>query len=123
LARWGLCLEEIEDLGFRLEQFCRYFNPPMRTKTRDTSRYGFHYLSELLRMDKHRNMATISRNTGQSAQNMHYFISNSPWSACAVLDRIQEAIISRGEIDSGAMLLLDESADEKAGEYSGGTAR
>ena len=95
----------------------------MRTKTRDTSRYGFHYLSGLLRMDKHRNMATISRNTGQSAQNMQHFISNSPWSSRALLDRIQEAIISRGEIDTGAMLLLDESADEKAGEYSVGTAR
>lgn len=95
----------------------------MRTRTRDTSQYGFHYLSGLLRMNQDRNMANISRNTGQSPQNMQHFISNSPWLARALLNRIQEAIISRGEVDTGAMLLLDESADEKAGEYSVGAAR
>jgi SRSO17 transposase len=95
----------------------------MRTKTRDTSYYGFHYLSGLLRMDKKRNMANISRNTGQSPQNMQHFISNSPWSARALLNRIQAAIISRGEVETEAMLLLDESANEKAGKYSVGAAR
>ena len=95
----------------------------MRTKTRDTSQYGFHYISGLLRMETKRNIANISRKTGQSMQNMQHFISNSPWSACEVITLIQEEIISRGEMDEGAMLLLDESANEKAGKYSVGAAR
>ncbi len=95
----------------------------MRTRTRDTSQYGFHYLSGLLRLDKNRNMVNISRNTGQSPQNMQHFISHSPWSARALIRRIQEAITSRGEMETGAMLLVDESANEKAGQYSVGAAR
>ena len=68
-------------------------------------------------------MANISRKTGQSSQNMQHFISQSPWSARELMTRIQEDIISRGEMDEGAMLLLDESANEKAGKYSVGAAR
>jgi SRSO17 transposase len=74
-------------------------------------------------MDIGRNIANISRKTGQSSQNMQHFISNSPWSARELITRIQEEIISRGDLDEGAMLLLDESADEKAGKYSVGAAR
>jgi len=54
---------------------------------------------------------------------MQHFISQSPWSGGEVIARIQEAIIGRGELAEGAMLLLDESADEKAGKYSVGAAR
>lgn len=74
-------------------------------------------------MDKGRNVANISRKTGQSSQNMQHFIGNSPWSARELVSRVQEDITSRGEMDEGAMLLLDESADEKAGQYSVGAAR
>lgn len=95
----------------------------MRTKTGDTSEYGIHYVSGLLRMDTERNIVNISRKTGQSSQNMQHFISHSPWSARKLIARIQEEIISRGEMDEGAMLLLDESANEKAGKYSVGAAR
>jgi SRSO17 transposase len=95
----------------------------MRTRTRDTSHYGYHYLSGLLRMNSKRNIANISRQTGQSIQNMQHFISHSPWSARALIDRLHEVIISRGDLDQGAMLVVDESADEKAGQYSVGAAR
>lgn len=95
----------------------------MRTKTRDTSDYGFHYLSGMLRMETKRNIANISRKTNQSIQNMHHFMSNSPWSARKLLDRIREDMMSRGELAEGVMLILDEVADEKAGEYSVGTSR
>lgn len=95
----------------------------MRTATRDTSDYGLHYLSGLLRMDSQRNMAQIGRQTGVSEQNMQHFMSNSPWPGRAVIEGIQEEIKQRGELREGAMLLLDESADDKAGEYSVGAGR
>jgi len=95
----------------------------MRTPTRDTSAYGLHYLSGLLRMNSRRNMAQIGRQTGVSEQNMQHFMSNSPWPGCAVIEGIQEEIKLRGELSAGAMLILDESADDKAGEYSVGAGR
>lgn len=95
----------------------------MRTATRDTSEYGLHYLSGLLRMDSQRNMAEIGRQTGVSEQNMQHFMSHSPWPGRAVIEGVQEEIKQRVELSEGAMLLLDESADDKAGEYSGGAGR
>jgi SRSO17 transposase len=95
----------------------------MRTQTRDTSEYGLHYLSGLLRMNGQRNMAHIGRQTGVSEQNMQHFMSNSPWPGRAVIEGIREEIKLRDELSEGAMLLLDESADDKAGTYSVGAGR
>jgi SRSO17 transposase len=95
----------------------------MRTPTRDTSEYGLDYLSGLLRMDSRRNIAQIGRQTGVSEQNMQHFMSNAPWSGRAVIEGIQEEIKQRGELSEGAMLVLDESADDKAGDYSVGAGR
>ena len=95
----------------------------MRTATRDTSAYGLHYLSGLLRMDSERNMAQIGRQTGVSEQNMQHFMSNSPWPGRAVIAGIQEEIKLRGELNAGAMLVLDESAEDKAGAHSVGAGR
>ena len=95
----------------------------MKTRTRDTSEYGLHYVSGLLRMETKRTITNISRKTEQTMQNIHHFISNSPWSARTLLDRIQEAILDRGELGENTMLLLDESGNEKSGRYSAGTGR
>lgn len=51
LNQWGLPLDEIEQLGQRLTDFYDQFRSPIRTTTRDTSEYGLHYLSGLLRME------------------------------------------------------------------------
>jgi len=74
-------------------------------------------------MDSRRNMANIGRQTGVSEQNMQHFMSNSPWSGCAVIEGVQEELKQRGELSAGAMLVLDESANDKAGEYSVGAGR
>jgi SRSO17 transposase len=95
----------------------------MKTKTRDTSEYGLHYVSGLLRMESERTIANISRKTEQAMQNMQHFISQSPWSARQLLDRIREAMLGRVEFGSGTMLLLDESGNEKSGKSSVGTSR
>ncbi len=92
------------------------FKRGMHTATCDTSDYGLHYLSGLLRMVSRRNIASIGRQTGVSEQNMQHFMSNSPWPGRAVIEGIQEEIKLRSELSAGAMLLLDESADDKAGD-------
>ena len=82
-----------------------------------------HYVSGLLRMETERTISNISRKTKQSMQNMQHFISNSPWSARKLLDRIREAMLERDELREGAMLLLDESGNEKSGKQSLGSSR
>ena len=59
VSRWGLDITECEQLGERLEQFWQEYAHLLKTKTRDTSDYGFHYLSGLLRMEAKRNKAQI----------------------------------------------------------------
>ena len=121
--QWGLPLDEIRQLGQRLKRFYNRFRSCIRTKTRDTSEYGLQYVSGLLRMETGRTMANIGRKTDVSKQNMHHFVSNSPWSGPTVVTAIQDDVKQHPEFQSGAMLVLDESAEEKAGDHSAGAAR
>jgi SRSO17 transposase len=121
--QWGLPLDEIDQLGQRLVQFVKQFSLCLRNRTHDVSEYTFHYLSGLLRMKANRNMAEIGRKVGVPPQNVQHFMSNSPWSALAVIDAVQDEIKEHPEFRSGAMLALDESADQKAGEHSAGASR
>ncbi len=54
---------------------------------------------------------------------MHHFMTNSPWSAQSVLMAIRQEIAQVPEFAQGSMLLLDESADEKASADSVGCGR
>lgn len=94
----------------------------MRTKTRDTSEYGYHYVSALLRMESERNMANIGRKSEQPVQNMQHFISESPWSARSVIGALQDDIGAEAAFVE-SVLVIDESADAKAGEVSAGAGR
>ena len=69
--QWGLLLDEIRQLGYRLKCFYDRFRSCTRTTTRDTSEYGLRYVSGLLRMETGRTMANIGRKTDVSKQNMH----------------------------------------------------
>lgn len=95
----------------------------MRTQTRDTSNYGYWYLSGLLRMETKRTMTNIGRQTKVAPQNMQHFMSKSPWSGPDLVTAVQSKVARRAEFQQGAMLLVDESADEKAGDQSAGTGR
>jgi SRSO17 transposase len=95
----------------------------MRTKTRDTSEYGYHYVSGLLRMENKRTMANISRKANVPQQNTQHFMSNSTWPGLTLIAEVQNDVKRHAEFQSGAMLLLDESADEKAGGHSAGASR
>lgn len=121
--QWGLPLDEIEQLGCRLKDFCNRFRSCFRTRRRDSSEYGLHYVSGLLRMEAKRTMANISRKTDSPYQNLHHFMSNSPWSGPGLIVGVQDDIKRHPEFQTGAMLVLDESADEKAGGYSAGASR
>ncbi len=95
----------------------------MRTQTRDTSRYGYAYLSGILRMESGRNMAAISRQTDVDEQAMQHFMSQSPWSGPRLVEKIHGEVGCRPELQEEAMLLLDESGDEHGNTATVGAAR
>lgn len=95
----------------------------MRTRTRDTSQYGLDYISGLLRMKTKRNINTIARTAGVSEQNMQQFMSDSPWSGHDLISVLQQDISAHPQFQAESVLLIDESADEKAGEHSAGSGR
>ena len=120
--QWGLPLAEVAKLGERLVEFYRRFGQYFRTKTRDTSEYGLKYISGLLRMETDRNLANIGRKTGVAGQNLQQFVSDSSWSEEAVVLAVENEIKVHPAFQE-AVLVLDESAEEKAGEHSAGAAR
>ncbi len=94
----------------------------MRTRRRDTSEYGYKYISGLLRMETDRNLANVGRKTKVSGQNLQHFISNSPWSGRSLIEAVQDEIKVHPAFQQ-AILVLDESAEEKTGPESAGAGR
>jgi SRSO17 transposase len=117
-----LPLEEIAKLGERLVTFYQRFGCYFRTRTRDTSEYGLKYIGGLLRMENDRNLANVSRKTGISGQNLQHFVSNSSWSGEEVILAVENEVKVHPAFQE-AVLVLDESAEEKAGEHSAGAGR
>jgi SRSO17 transposase len=124
--RWGLSEEAIADLGKRLVDYWGRFRGCFKTKTRDTSAHAWSYLRGLLSLEGERNMANIARRVvdpNDDGQKLQQFISDSPWSGQAVLAQIQREIATTPGLQTGGILILDESADEKAGAKSAGAGR
>lgn len=124
--RWGLPAEAIADLGNRLHRFWERFRRCFRTKTRDGAEHAWTYLRGLLLMKTKRNFANIDRRVigpEREGQSLQHFMSDSPWPARAVIEQVQQEIASTPGLAQGGVLLLDESADEKAGEKSAGAGR
>ena len=74
-------------------------------------------------MEDNRNITNIGRQSQVEPQNLHHFMSNSPWPGPGLIGAVQTKVKQRPEFQSGAMLLVDESADQKGGEYSAGAGR
>jgi SRSO17 transposase len=110
-------------LGERLQAFWRRYAGCFRTRTRDAGPYARDYVGALLRMDGGRTFANIGRQVGASGQNVQHFMSNSPWSARAVLQQVRREVAARPELQRGGVLVLDESPIKKAGTKSAGAAR
>src|SRR5262244_1135386 len=122
--RWGLSAEAVAHLGDRLCQFWLRFRGCFTTRTRDTSERAYDYLRAQLTMDTERNFANMDRTlNGRDGQALQHFMSNSPWSGPAVFEQISAAITATPALAQGSTLILDESADEKAGMHNVGASR
>lgn len=75
-------------------------------------------------MEKDRHFSGIARQvSGADGQAMQHFMSNSPWSAQAVYGQIQEEIAETPELGKNGVLIVDDTAEEKAGSHSVGSSR
>ena len=112
------------ELGDNLLAHWERFRPCFRTCTRDPSPHAYTYLRGQLTMEDARNYANIERRlTGGDGQGLQQFMSDSPWAGQAVLRQVQAEVKAHPVLQSGGVLILDESADEKAGLHSAGAAR
>src|SRR5215831_10108179 len=122
--RWGISSEAIGTLGERLYEFWQRFRGCFKTCTRDTSGRAYDYLRGQLTMDGERNFANMARNmTGDDGQALQHFMSNAPWSGPSVFRQIQAEIPVTPALAQGSTLIVDESADEKAGTHNAGASR
>jgi len=75
-------------------------------------------------MDNERHFANMARNmTGNDGQALQHCMANSPWSGPAVFGQMQAEIKATPALAQGSTLMLDESADEKAGTHNAGASR
>jgi SRSO17 transposase len=80
-------------------------------------------LSGVLRITKKRTIAEISRTAGVPYQNMHHYISDSPWSGPKVIKQVRTEIAWHPHFESGSVLVGDESADARRGDILVGGGR
>jgi SRSO17 transposase len=115
--------EAIHTLGQRLHDFWDRYRSGFKTQTRDASAYARHYLSGLLRLEGNRHGSGIGREAGVEGQHLQHLMSHSPWSAEAVYRPVQDEGKALPELTSGAVLLVDESANAKASDARAGAAK
>lgn len=117
-------MAKIHLLGDELRRHWQRFRACFRTHTRDTSEHALEYMQGQLTMEGDRTFAGIADQiTGEDGQALQHFMSQSPWSARAVYAQVQAEIKAEPLLQHDSMLVLDESADEKAGVDSAGVSR
>jgi len=122
--RWGLPAEAVAQLGDDLYTFWEHYRPCFRTRTRDTSQNAYTFWRGQLTMEDQRNFANMDRRlTGRDGQPLQHFMSESPWSDQKVFQQIQADIRAHPALQTGGLVILDESADVKAGAHSAGAGR
>jgi SRSO17 transposase len=124
--RWGLPAAAVAGLADRLHALWSRFRPCFKTTTRDGSFHAWVYLRGVLTMPTKRTFANIARRISDPAddgQALQQFMSDSPWSAQAVIAQVQTELAATPALQHGGVLILDESADAKAGLHSAGAAR
>jgi len=124
--RWGLPTDAVASLAERLHALWTRFRPCFTTTTRDGSPYAWVYLRGVLTMTSKRTFANIVRrivDPADDGQALQQFMSESPWSPHAVIHQVQTELAATPTLQHGGMLILDESADAKAGLHSAGAAR
>lgn len=124
--RWGLPADAVASLAERLHSLWTRFRPCFTTTTRDGSLHAWTYLRGVLTMTSKRTFANIARRISDPAddgQALQQFMSASPWSAQAVIAQVQSELAATPTLHPGGLLILDESADAKAGLHRAGAAR
>lgn len=97
-----------------------------RTQTRATSENAWLYLRGLLTMDQERTFANIARRVQgpeTESRRVPHFMSAAPWSAQAVLAQVRAEVAATAALREGSVLILDASADRKAGTQTAGAGR
>ena len=74
-------------------------------------------------MTSKRTYSDIAREESGSGDNIQHFMSNSPWSGRGVIEQVQREVSARWKEQMDRVLILDESADAKAGLTSAGSGR
>ena len=124
--RWGLPADAVASLAERLHALWTRFRPCFTTATRDGSLHAWTYLRGVLTMPSKRTFANIARRVvdpTDDGQALQQFMSDSPWSAQSVIAQVQSELAATPALHHGGILILDESADAKAGLHSAGAAR
>jgi SRSO17 transposase len=124
--RWGLPADAVASLAERLHALWTRFRPCFKTTPRDASFHAWVYLRGVLTMTSKRTFANIARHIVDPAddgQALQQFMSDSPWSAQTVIAQVQAELAATPALAHGGMLILDESAEAKAGLHSAGAAR
>lgn len=125
-ARWGLAAGTVAEVAERLRAVWSRYRACFRTQTRETSENAWTYLRGVLTMDQERTFASIARRVEGAetdSQRIQHFMSASPWSAQAVLEQVRTEVAATALLQAGNVLILDESADAKAGEKTAGAGR
>jgi SRSO17 transposase len=124
--RWGLPADAVVMLAERLHALWSRFRPCFKTSTRDGSLHAWTYLRGVLTMPSKRTFANIARRVvapTDDGQALQQFMSDSPWSAHGVIAQVQAELAASPLLHPGGVLILDESAEAKAGLHSAGAAR
>jgi SRSO17 transposase len=73
-------------------------------------------------METDRNLANGGRKTGISGQNCQHFVRNSSWSGEDVILALENEVKTHPAFQE-AVLVLDESVEEKTGEHGAGAGK
>ena len=123
-CRWGLSAAALSTVGERRYELWRRFRDCCKPHTRDTSAKASNSLRGPLTMDNERNFANMARTmTGDDGQALQHVMSNAPWAGQAVFGQMQAESKATAAVAQGSTLMLDESADEKAGTPNAGASR
>jgi SRSO17 transposase len=123
-CRWGLSDEATATVGARWYEFWLRFRDCFTTRTRDTSANAYNSLRGQLLMDNERHFATMARHmTGDDGQAVQHFLATSPWAGQEVCGQMHAEIKATVALAQGSPLMLEESADEKAGTPNAGASR
>jgi SRSO17 transposase len=120
-----LCTLSIQDIKQCSSMLITFYNKFSKLfNTESAQHWGLKYLQGQLLCNKRLNIAESSRTVkGGNHQNMHHFISNSPWQDELIIAQIQKMVnASIGDSEDGA-LILDETGFTKKGKESVGVAR